>query len=53
MAVDVLWFKKDLRVQDHQPLLEAAKSDNKLFCLFLVEPGRLELEDTDHIHIEW
>ena len=53
MAVDVLWFKKDLRVKDHQPLLEAAKSDNRLLCLFLVEPSRLELEDTDHIHIDW
>ena len=53
MAVDVVWFKKDLRVQDHQPLSEAAKSDNNLLCLFLVEPKRLELEDTDPIHIEW
>ena len=53
MAVDVLWFKKDLRVKDHQPLIEAAKSSNNLLCLFLVEPERLELDDTDHIHIEW
>lgn len=53
MAVDVLWFKKDLRVKDHHPLNEAAKSSNNLLCLFLVEPERLELEDTDPIHIEW
>ena len=53
MAVDVLWFKKDLRVKDHSPLIEAAKSSNDLLCLFLVEPDRLQLEDTDHIHIEW
>ena len=53
MAVNVLWFKKDLRVLDHQPLIEAAKSTNNLLCLFLVEPKRLQLEDTDHIHIEW
>ena len=53
MAVDVLWFKKDLRTKDHPPLIEAAKSSNDLLCLFLVEPERLELEDTDHIHIEW
>ena len=53
MAVDVLWFKKDLRVKDHQPLIEAAKSSNNLLCLFLVESERLELDDTDHIHIEW
>ncbi|MGB2479619.1 MAG: FAD-binding domain-containing protein, partial [Candidatus Poseidoniaceae archaeon] len=53
MAVDVLWFKKDLRIRDHQPLIEATKSGNNLLCLFLVEPERLELEDTDHIHIEW
>ena len=30
-----------------------AKSSNNLLCLFLVEPERLELDDTDHIHIEW
>ncbi len=53
MGVEVVWFKKDLRILDHQPLIEASKSERKIICLFLVEPERLNIDDTDHIHIEW
>ena len=43
MPVDIVWFKKDLQVQDHQPLREAAKSDNNPYAYSLVEPkSRLE-----------
>ena len=53
MAVDVVWFKKDLRTYDHLPLIEAAKTGNKVLCLYVLEPERLELDDVDLIHIEW
>ena len=53
MAVDVVWFKKDLRTFDHLPLIEAAKTGNKVLCLYVLEPERLELDDVDLIHIEW
>ena len=53
MAVDVVWFKKDLRTYDHSPLIEAAKSNIPVLCLFALEPERFELEDVDPIHIQW
>tara|TARA_B100001113_G_scaffold236315_1_gene194314 strand:+ start:9580 stop:11097 length:1518 start_codon:yes stop_codon:yes gene_type:complete len=53
MAVDVVWFKKDLRTYDHSPLIDAAKSNNPTLCLFAIEPERFDLEDVDPIHIEW
>ena len=53
MAVDVVWFKKDLRTYDHSPLIEAANSGNTTLCLFALEPKRFELDDIDPIHVEW
>tara|TARA_B100000609_G_scaffold192758_1_gene183272 strand:- start:497 stop:2014 length:1518 start_codon:yes stop_codon:yes gene_type:complete len=53
MAVDVVWFKKDLRTYDHSPLIDAAKSDNTILCLYVLEPERFDLDDVDPIHIEW
>ena len=38
MAYRVVWFKRDLRVQDHWPLLEAARR-GPVLCLYVVEPG--------------
>ena len=35
--LNVVWFKRDLRVHDHRPLYEAAKQGNVL-PLFIVEP---------------
>ena len=38
MAYRVVWFKRDLRVQDHWPLFEAARR-GPVLCLYVVEPG--------------
>ena len=38
MSYRVVWFKRDLRVQDHWPLLEAARR-GPVLCLYVVEPG--------------
>ena len=53
MPVDVVWFKKDLRARDHAPLVSASLSGRPVICLFVLEPERLELDDTDPIHIQW
>ncbi len=34
----IVWFKRDLRVQDHAPLLAASKSDRPVIPLYIVEP---------------
>ncbi|MFD0666724.1 deoxyribodipyrimidine photo-lyase/cryptochrome family protein [Ramlibacter sp. MAHUQ-53] len=38
MDYRVVWFKRDLRVQDHLPLHEAARL-GPVLCLYIVEPG--------------
>jgi deoxyribodipyrimidine photo-lyase len=38
MAVDVVWFKRDLRVHDHKPLDDAIASGNDFVCLYVIEP---------------
>lgn len=53
MAIDVVWFKRDLRTRDHAPLLSAILSGRPVLCLFMLEPERFKQMDTDPIHIDW
>ena len=53
MPIDVVWFKRDLRTLDHEPLLKATASNNKTHCFFLIEPSRLQEPDCSPIHIQW
>jgi len=34
---DIVWFKRDLRVNDHEPLYRASKK-NKVIPLYIVDP---------------
>jgi deoxyribodipyrimidine photo-lyase len=43
--VQVVWFKRDLRTQDHRPLAEAA-ARGPVLPLYVVEPGYWHLPDT-------
>ncbi|MFZ9965204.1 MAG: deoxyribodipyrimidine photo-lyase, partial [Terrimicrobiaceae bacterium] len=36
-ATQLVWFKRDLRVEDHRPLAEAAKR-GPVVCLYVYEP---------------
>jgi deoxyribodipyrimidine photo-lyase len=38
MSYRVVWFKRDLRVHDHQPLTDAARC-GPVLCLYVIEPG--------------
>jgi len=37
-TVNIVWFKRDLRLSDHRPLKEAVVSDLPVILLFLFEP---------------
>ena len=39
MGLSVVWFKRDLRIYDHQPFLEASKGEGGLVCLYVIEPS--------------
>ena len=49
-AVQVVWFKRDLRVADHAPLLTAA-ARGPVLCLYVVEPEALARDDFDPVHL--
>ena len=38
MSIDVLWFKRDLRLADHAPLASALAGGRPLLLLYIVEP---------------
>jgi deoxyribodipyrimidine photo-lyase len=43
MSVQLVWFKRDLRVSDHAPLYEASKR-GKVLCLYVYEPSLIDYE---------
>jgi deoxyribodipyrimidine photo-lyase len=49
MKYQVVWFKRDLRVEDHRPLVEAARR-GPVLPLYIVEPEWLGAEDFDPTH---
>ena len=48
-TVEIVWFKRDLRLHDHLPFAEAARR-GRVFPLFIIEPGYFRLADTDALH---
>lgn len=44
-AVNIVWFKRDLRVHDHAPLSMAARA-GKVLPLFVIEPDYWQLPDS-------
>ena len=48
--VQVVWFKKDLRVSDHAPLLRAAER-GPVLPLFIYEPEQLAHEEFAGHHL--
>jgi deoxyribodipyrimidine photo-lyase len=50
MGYRVVWFKRDLRVHDHWPLLEAARR-GPVLCLYVIEPGLWTQPDAAAQHL--
>ncbi|WP_224752323.1 FAD-binding domain-containing protein [Metabacillus arenae] len=50
--MNVVWFKRDLRIADHQPLYEACKYE-EVFPLYIVEPSIWALPDLSIRHFQF
>jgi deoxyribodipyrimidine photo-lyase len=48
----LVWFKRDLRVLDHAPLV-AAQSPHDALGLFIIEPDWLQSPECDAIHVDF
>lgn len=49
-SVQVVWFKRDLRLSDHAPLAKAVQTGIPTLLLYLFEPALLYAEDSDKRH---
>jgi deoxyribodipyrimidine photo-lyase len=52
MPVQLVWYKRDLRISDHQPLAFAAKAGACL-AVYVYEPELIEAEDCDAAHLNF
>ena len=48
--VSVVWFKKDLRFTDHEPLQKAIKDGLPIILLYVFEPINIQSPDADLRH---
>ena len=50
-GLQIVWFKRDLRLEDHRPLYEAARRGAPLLALYVYEPEIVAAEDFDPSHL--
>ncbi|WP_026978691.1 cryptochrome/deoxyribodipyrimidine photo-lyase family protein [Flavobacterium tegetincola] len=49
-AINIVWFKRDLRFTDHEPLFLAQASGNPTLLLYFFEPSIMNYADSDSRH---
>lgn len=49
----VVWFKRDLRLSDHLPLVNAVDSGESVLGVYIVEDIRIEQSDVSQLHLAW
>jgi deoxyribodipyrimidine photo-lyase len=48
--LNIVWFKRDLRLNDHLPLLKASQNSTNLLLLYVFEPSVMNSYDSDIRH---
>jgi deoxyribodipyrimidine photo-lyase len=49
-TINIVWFKRDLRFTDHEPLFHAQQSSLPLLLLYVFEPSVINFHDSDERH---
>jgi len=49
-SINVVWFKRDLRFTDHEPLYRALEEDIPVLLVYFFEPSLLDYPDSDVRH---
>ena len=49
--IDVVWFKRDLRIRDHAPLAQALRKGRRVLFLHTFEPADLAHPTTSNRHL--
>jgi len=50
MTVNIVWFKRDIRISDHAPLKQAINSGHKLLLLYIFEPSLISAPQSSLRH---
>ena len=50
MTAELVWFKRDLRITDHSPLVAAARR-GQVICLYIYEPDLIGADDFSKRHL--
>ncbi len=50
LSINVVWFKRDLRILDHEPLYNAMQTKAPLLLLYIFEPSVMSHWDSDVRH---
>jgi len=48
--INIVWFKRDLRLTDHEPLFMAQKQNVPILLLYCFEPSAMSYDDSDVRH---
>ena len=48
--INIVWFKRDLRTQDHLPLFHAEKHELEYVCIYIFDPKKISHSDTSLRH---
>lgn len=48
--INILWFKRDLRLQDHPPLKTAIEDDLQILMIYIFEPSLISAPYSDERH---
>ncbi len=52
-TINIVWLKRDLRLQDHKPLYTAEKAGIPYVILYLFEPNIIQYPDTSPRHLQF
>ena len=52
-AINIVWLKRDIRSQDHEPLLKAEQVGIPYHIIYLFEPSLIEYPDTSPRHLQF
>jgi deoxyribodipyrimidine photo-lyase len=50
MEINIVWFKRDLRFTDHEPLFNAQQSHLPILLMYIFEPSVMAYDDSDIRH---
>lgn len=53
LGINVVWLKRDLRLQDHAPLFHAEKADKPYLIAYCFEPSLIQYPDTSLRHLQF